>query len=44
MKDDLERFAKRYGVPFRFNPHFPINTLALMRGAVAYQDDPIAVS
>ncbi|HIF81864.1 MAG TPA: 2-hydroxychromene-2-carboxylate isomerase [Gammaproteobacteria bacterium] len=44
MKDDLERFAKRYGVPFRFNPHFPINTLALMRGAVAYQDDAIVSS
>ena len=44
MKDDLERFAKRYGVPFRFNPHFPINTLALMRGAVAYQDDVVVSS
>ena len=44
MNDDLQRFAKRYGVPFRFNPHFPINTLALMRGAVAYQDDAISSS
>ena len=44
MKDDLERFAKRYGVPFRFNPHFPINTLALMRGAVAYQADAVVSS
>lgn len=43
MNNDLERFAKRYGVPFSFNPHFPINTLALMRGAVAYQGD-VAVS
>ena len=43
MNNDLKRFAKRYGVPFRFNPHFPINTLALMRGAVAYQGD-VAVS
>ena len=39
MNDDLQRFAKRYGVPFNRNPYFPINTLALMRGAVAYQDD-----
>ena len=39
MNDDLQRFAKRYGVPFNWNPYFPINTLALMRGAVAYQDD-----
>ena len=37
MQDDLERFARRYGVPFRHNPHFPINTLALMRGAVGLQ-------
>ena len=44
MNDDLQRFAKRYGVPFRFNPHFPINTLALMRGAVAYQADAVVSS
>ena len=44
MNNDLERFAKRYGVPFRFNPHFPINTLALMRGAVAYQNDGVVSS
>jgi len=44
MNNDLKRFARRYGVPFRFNPHFPINTLALMRGAVAYQDDAVASS
>jgi len=44
MNNDLERFAKRYGVPFNFNPHFPINTLALMRGAAAYQDDVVVSS
>lgn len=37
MIDDLQRFARRYGVPFAHNPHFPINTLMLMRGAVALQ-------
>lgn len=37
MKDDLARFARRYGVPYRHNPHFPINTLTLMRGAVGLQ-------
>lgn len=37
MQDDLERFARRYGVPFRHNPHFPINTLTLMRGALGLQ-------
>jgi 2-hydroxychromene-2-carboxylate isomerase len=34
---DLERHARRYGVPFAANPHFPINTLMLMRGAVGLQ-------
>jgi 2-hydroxychromene-2-carboxylate isomerase len=38
MIEDLARFAKRYGVGFNMNPHFPINTLPLMRGAVAAQD------
>lgn len=31
MGADLPRFARRYGVPFSFNPHFPINTMTLMR-------------
>ncbi len=34
---DFDRFARRYGVPLRYNPHFPINTLLLMRGAVGMQ-------
>jgi len=37
MQDDLQRYAQRYGVPFRHNPHFPINTLMLMRGALGLQ-------
>jgi len=37
MNDDIRRWADRYGVPFRFNPHFPINTLTLMRGATGMQ-------
>jgi 2-hydroxychromene-2-carboxylate isomerase len=37
MLGDLQRFAERYGVAFRHNPHFPINTLTLMRGALALQ-------
>lgn len=32
---DLYRWADYYGVPFKMNPHFPINTLPLMRGATA---------
>jgi 2-hydroxychromene-2-carboxylate isomerase len=37
LLDDLQRFARRYGVPFRHNPHFPLNTLTLMRGAMGLQ-------
>ena len=38
MNTDLERHAARYGVPFLFNPHFPIFTIALMRGAIVAQE------
>jgi len=34
---DFARFAERYGVTLNRNPHFPINTLLLMRGAIALQ-------
>jgi 2-hydroxychromene-2-carboxylate isomerase len=37
MNVDLQRFARRYQVPFVHNPHFPINTLLLMRGATGMQ-------
>lgn len=37
MGHDLPRFAQRYCVALNFNPHFPINTLNLMRGAIAAQ-------
>lgn len=37
MLQDLQRFARRYQVPMQFNPYFPINSLNLMRGAVAVQ-------
>lgn len=40
MLQDLARYARRYGVPMTFNPHFPINTLTLMRGAAGYLDTP----
>ncbi len=32
---EIERFAQRHGVKFAMNAHFPINTLTLMRGAIA---------
>lgn len=37
VNQDFPRFAKRYGVAMQFNPHFPINTLNLMRAAIAAQ-------
>ena len=37
MNDDIVRWAERYGLPFQHNPHFPINTLTLMRGAAGLQ-------
>lgn len=40
MLIDFQRYAKHYDVPMKFNPFFPINTMTLMRGAVALQGDP----
>jgi len=37
MWDDMDRWARRYGVPLVKNPDFIINTLTLMRGAAGYQ-------
>lgn len=37
MFEDLDRYAKRYGVPLKFNPQFPINTLMLMRAVTGMQ-------
>jgi 2-hydroxychromene-2-carboxylate isomerase len=34
---DMQRWARRIGVVLTPNPHFPINTLLLMRGAVGVQ-------
>ncbi|WP_445576881.1 2-hydroxychromene-2-carboxylate isomerase [Pseudomonas sp. E141] len=34
---DLNRFANLYGVDFKLNPHFPINTLLLMRAVTGMQ-------
>lgn len=36
---DMPMWARHYGVPFLRNPFFPVNTLALMRGAAAAQID-----
>ena len=37
MNVDIARHAQRYGVPMTINPHFPINTLTLMRAAAGIQ-------
>jgi 2-hydroxychromene-2-carboxylate isomerase len=35
---EMQRFIARHGLTaFRMNPHFPVNTLQIMRGAVAAQ-------
>jgi 2-hydroxychromene-2-carboxylate isomerase len=35
---ETQRFIRKHGITnFQFNPFFPVNTLALMRGAVAAQ-------
>lgn len=37
---EMERFIRRHGLTaFRMNPHFPVNTLQIMRGAVAASHD-----
>ncbi|MBT0627495.1 2-hydroxychromene-2-carboxylate isomerase [Pseudomonas fluorescens] len=35
--NDLARYAQRYNVTLKFNPHFPINTLMLMRAVTGMQ-------
>ena len=39
MFDDIIRYAQRYGFEYNFNPHFPPNTLNLMRSAVGMIGD-----
>ena len=34
---EFDRFVTAHRLPFKMNPHFPINSLQLMRGAVAAQ-------
>ena len=38
LKHDLPRYAQKYSVALKFNPHFPINTLQLMRAATGLLD------
>jgi 2-hydroxychromene-2-carboxylate isomerase len=34
---EFNRFVRKHSIPFKMNPNFPINSLHLMRGAVAAQ-------
>jgi len=37
---EMRRFIDRHGLTkFRLNPHFPVNTLLLMRGAIVAEDE-----
>lgn len=37
---EMDRFVKKHGLTkYVFNPHFPVNTLQIMRGAVAAEMD-----
>ena len=42
MQQQIVRFLKRYSIPFAFNPHFPVMTTGLMRGALYAQGKPWA--
>jgi len=34
LKVEMDRFVKKHSVPFLWNPHFPVLTTPLMRGAI----------
>ena len=34
---ELDRFVRRHGIKFTWNPFFPVNTILIMRGAIAAQ-------
>jgi 2-hydroxychromene-2-carboxylate isomerase len=37
---ETDRFVRKHGLSaFRWNPHFPVNTLTIMRGAIAAEMD-----
>lgn len=43
FRREIERFARRHDLEqYRMNPHFPVNTLLAMRGAVAAEHEGVA--
>jgi 2-hydroxychromene-2-carboxylate isomerase len=42
QQKETERFLKKHAITnYTFNPHFPVNTLQIMRGAVAAQSEGV---
>ncbi|MCA0873364.1 2-hydroxychromene-2-carboxylate isomerase [Seohaeicola saemankumensis] len=37
---EIERFVTRHGIKYHMNPHFPVNTIGIMRGAVYSRGKP----
>lgn len=40
LRLEMDRFVARHDLRFTFNPHFPINSVAMMRGAIFAQGKP----
>ena len=40
MREDMEMWAEAHGIELGRNEHFPVNTLAILRGAVGLAGDP----
>jgi 2-hydroxychromene-2-carboxylate isomerase len=40
MLTDIARWLTRYGLTLEFNPHFPVNTVKAMRGALVVLETP----
>lgn len=38
MLQDLQRWSRHYGVPFKFSSHFPLNTIKAMRLVLAAEE------
>jgi 2-hydroxychromene-2-carboxylate isomerase len=38
-RTEMNRFVRRHGIKFAWNPYFPVNTLLVMRGAAAARLD-----
>lgn len=39
---EMMRFIEKHKIPFQMNPHFPVNTVTLMRGAIAADREGVA--